>query len=209
VKKVVIAFMLALVVIAAVIIVCAFAVPACTHIKTSKISEPLVQEVVEYLDATNWDRITEIPIYERGDIRTAMALTEKEVERCQVAVLVSPNWQSFSPNFKRYLLAHEFLHILEAEKGVAVEQFSEEVRMWYRDTTWGTPTPDGNYTKYILFWNVYGGNGEQVQLEYREREEFAYIGGELIHQRKSEVPFIIRSYYFGILQISLIEKGND
>lgn len=170
----------------------------------TRISEPLTQEVIIYFDVINWDRITDIPIYKRWDIRTAMALTEREVRRDQVAVLVSPNWQNFTESFRRNLLIHEFLHILEAEKGVDIKQFSNEVYAWYEDITWGEPTPAGNYVKYILFWNVYGGNGFPIPPEYKKQEEFAYIGVHLAYQRGYEVPIAIKAYYDGILQTDFI-----
>jgi hypothetical protein len=114
---------------------------------------------------------------------------------------MSPDQPVFSEDFRMQLLAHEFLHIAQAHLQIDTDLLFSRVAQWYTDEAYGRPTPGGccidsriepNWTKYVLWWNLYGhpGNPDEItdsewkKMEYCERyarsprgvEEFAYVG---------------------------------
>lgn len=118
---------------------------------------------------------------------------------------MSPGQPVFSEDFRLHLLAHEMLHIAQTKMQIEIEQFYALVEQWYWNDSFGRPTWCGripgeatksNYTKFVLWWNVYGhpGNPDKEvdnawqQMVYCERyvqsargvEEFAYVGATLL-----------------------------
>ena len=118
----------------------------------------------------------------------------------------NPNDPVFSRAFKLELYVHEYLHHAERKANLDLAKFFEDVNAWYNDPSWGRATPEGNYQKYRLFWNVYGKNGFPSH-QPPGREEFAYIGEEIANrgrERLKELPQNIIAYYRGILREDLL-----
>lgn len=165
-----------------------------------------------------------------GDVETAVARTRRYEPPLNVYSIVSRDWDNthgesvfwysvyqkrgedknkpvFSRFFKLTLIIHEYLHHAELKAGIDMGKFLEEVTVWYNDPAWGEPTPESNYQKFLLFWNVYGGNGELNGHIVPGSGEFAFIGEAIAisgKERLEELPSNIIAYYHGILRKDLL-----
>jgi len=132
--------------------------------------------------------LTSVPIILDSSANTAKAYPEKGY------IGVSPDWDNtvlqsqyrtiyeqrgmkpedpvFTYRFKRDLLVHEYLHILQIRLGIDGSLFSEAVAKWYIDPRYGIPSPNGmvsagntsdrrlealaiNRMKYVLWHALY------------------------------------------------------
>lgn len=162
--------------------------------------------------------LQDIPIRKDEHTRTALAHTSQYVhfsyDFAYIAVSVdwdstakeSRHWETlrargsdpdtpvFSDIFKRELLIHEYLHMIQVDEQLDLLTFIESFEQWYGDTSFGTPEPQSNRLKYLLWWNLFRKEGETTpgphwqEMEYQGQyakssrgvEEFAYIGSNLL-----------------------------
>lgn len=191
-----------------------------------------ISVILPYFDEVVWDELQAIPIRSLRSVDTALAQT---IEYCEdgrePAIYVSLDWDTnnnesvfwetyrergeagdepvFPDSFKERLLIHEFLHFLEAERGIDLEQFYADVQEWYHDPTSGSPVYDGgdcNYIKYSLWHSLYSG-GERYADSIPGVEEYAYIGVHLANGLldRYEVSEAILDYYRGILNNEVLK----
>lgn len=165
----------------------------------------------------------------KGNVRTAAARTRSYEPPLNVFNILSNDWDNtygesyyweiyeergenpnqpiFPEYFKLDLFTHEYLHHAELRKGINIKNFYADVTIWYNDLNWGEATSDENYIKFIVYWNVYGGNGTSIKSK-PGREEFAYIGERIANGIKErnlkELPPYIIAYYDGILREDLL-----
>jgi hypothetical protein len=151
---------------------------------------------------------------------------------------MKPEQPVFDDNFLLQVIAHEMFHVIQAHINTDTEGFSREVELWYRDESSGRPTPGGNdavgtirsnYTKLVLWWNLYGQPGspqietdsEWKKTEYCMRyrhaqqglEEFAYVGETFLvptdtasrRNRLSDISDQMYRYYAGVIAPSILE----
>lgn len=159
------------------------------------------EDILAFFDNQVKARLSSIPIQEHPAIDTVLVQTIRWVDSAEdVTIWVSTRWAEFSDEFKRDLLVHECLHILEAESGIDIGQFYLDVQRWYNDPTSGLPGPlsGENYVKYVLWHWLYSGKSRYEDSE-RGIEEFAYIGTQLVRGRGYEVSETILDYYREIL----------
>jgi hypothetical protein len=148
----------------------------------------VLKSVVEVFDPSLRSFLTEVPIVLDPSADTAKAYP------AQGYIGVSPDWDHavlqsryraiyeqrgmkpedpvFTHRFKTDLLIHEFLHILQARRGIDGRVFYEAVARWYKDPRYGIPSPSGmvhagttngrrphalatNRTKYIVWHALY------------------------------------------------------
>ena len=131
----------------------------------------------------------------------------------------------FSEAFRLQLLTHEMMHIAQAKTRIEPGRFYKQVERWYPDESMGRPVRGGgaNYTKFVLWWNIYGcpgrpdveNDGDWKRMEYCERyagsepgvEEFAYVGETLLvpadvanrAARLRDITPDMRQYYAGVV----------
>ncbi len=114
---------------------------------------------------------------------------------------MKPEDPVFTHVFKKDLLIHEFLHILQIRRGVDIHSFYEALTRWYADPQYGIPSPSGmfhagtlngrrplsiNRTKYILWHELYNyrrlsdmpGDGSWKNMRYGQRYRRAEKGVE-------------------------------
>ena len=186
----------------------------------------VLTEVTGVFDPGIQDYVRSIPIHNRNNADTAYAHTSKHLmsKKDFTYVGVSPDWDRtvadspfmdtylgrgmtpddsvFSRSFKRELLTHEFLHMVEDHYRLDMSAFFAMVKEWYLDPEYGRPNavgtsegryPDQNRMKYLLWFNLYDQKGDLESdtrwhdMGYSERyadttpgvEEFAYIGTRL------------------------------
>jgi hypothetical protein len=138
-----------------------------------------------------------VPI-KTAQVVSAVAQTSQDVPLNKVDILVNPVFPSYSLDFQTELMTHEYLHILQAENtAIDIQVFHSDVQLWFNDFSSGLPVPDGNYTKYYLYYELYS-SGRYTRADYPV-EEYAYIGTMLTEGRQSDVPANIQAYYKGIL----------
>lgn len=212
--------------------------PSCQILKSpqtniAESNQEIIKEVLGKFDPQIQDYLASIPIV-YGNVRTAIARTTDYEYSGNEHIIVSFDWDKtygesiywestykhrgvnkndpvFSKEFKRNLLTHEYLHHAEVRVGIDIKKFFEDVTNWYQDLEWGNPSPNRNYVKFILFWNVYGGNGrdsaEAGGHNYPGQGEFAYIGEQIANggkKRLQELPSTIIVYYTGILREDIL-----
>ena len=162
-----------------------------------------IDEVLEYFNEEWVERLRDVPIYKIWEVRTALCYNTRYVDKDDVFIGVSCSWddpETFSDDFKKRLLAHEYLHIIESEIPIDLTEFHDAVLKWYNDPQFGEPTPvyAGNYVKYILSYWLYDNEWDVYSDKKDGIEEFAYIGAAIIDGRSSEVADYILDYYQGI-----------
>lgn len=163
-------------------------------------------EVYDYFTPEWAERLAYVPIYKIWEVSTAMCYNARYVEKEDAFVCVSVYWDdpaAFSERFKRHLLVHEYLHIIEAEIPVDLVAFYNDVQKWYQDTGWGEATPGDNYTKYYLSHWLYASESDYYHDALPGVEEFAMIGTLLVRGHASEVPGHILDYYAGVLNADI------
>ncbi|MBL7685061.1 MAG: hypothetical protein JNK65_03380 [Deltaproteobacteria bacterium] len=208
----------------------------------------IIRSVLQVMAISQHGLICNMPIITNSQARTALAHTRRFLQGSNdfLYIGVSPDWdlnasQSpywgsiysrpeyhmnpndpvFSDSFKTNLLIHEMLHQIEAESGLDINSFNAAVDAWYRNSTSGDPnnTSSGNYTKYILWWNLYGHTNDYTSRVYRGDyagslagvEEFAYIGERLASTGGNagrDIPISILRFYEGILSPSILAQAR-
>lgn len=162
-----------------------------------------IEAVISLFDQSKHSRIRNLPIISTDSVMTAMAYTLREEGSVdKTRIMISAAWNTFYPPFRYNLLVHEFLHILEAEADIDINQFWADVQTWFKDSAYGEPTTDGNYIKYTLKFQLYEGTQSQYDNTLKGVEEFAYIGTFLAEDTKykRQVSDVVRKYYAGILE---------
>lgn len=214
--------------------------PHLENIVSPEENSEILEEVIAQFDESLHDYIRAIPIVKNNWIDTASALTETAVELNCSAINCGDNYETpeirvsslwdekkengepyFSDSFKKNLLRHEFLHMIEAHQEIKVILFHEKFENWYLDEEYGKPYPAFNRTKYILWHNLYSSEdwtnmayNERYADSYPGREQFAYIGAEIMddttrfygRQRLREIPEEIIYFYDGIVRSDLLGK---
>ena len=190
---------LAVVVIAALVV--GVAVYASNRIKADTPELAIADGILPYFDDAVWERLQSIPVRSERTVATALAQTVRWTE--EPTLWVSTEWDTFSSEFRRDLLVHEYLHILQAESGLDLGRFYQQVQEWYHNRAYGASVPSGNYIKYILSFELYGGKDKYPDSEIGE-EAFAYIGTQIARGRGFELPAHILNYYDGLLAGQLL-----
>jgi len=148
----------------------------------------VLKSVFEVFDPSLRSFLTSVPIVYDSSADTAKAY------RTRGYIGVSPDWDNtvlqsryrasyeqkgmkpadpvFMHRFKTDLLIHEFLHILQRDRGIDARLFYEAVARWYVDPRYGIPSPGGmvyndttktgrpdtitfNRMKYIVWHKLY------------------------------------------------------
>jgi hypothetical protein len=158
-----------------------------------------IMSVIKQFNQSLQPYLETIPIQTRNDIRTSMALTVLNVHLSQVKILVNPNFLTFSKDFQEQLLTHEYLNILGAEK-INLDDFNDDLQEWYNNPNYGEPTPESNYFKYTLYFNLYSRNPWQSPLN-EKIDQFAFVGDVLngYPYLSSQITPTLQVYYHGIL----------
>ena len=157
-------------------------------------------------------RLNALPIVPDPSVMTGMAQTTRFVAPEAVNIRISTKWMTFRFDFRVNLLIHEILHILEAESGLDIGAFYKDVQEWFNnnlDSGW--PTPDSNYVKYTLKFQLYSGTQPQYAQTKPGVEEFAYIGTLLALDSKyrAEVSPAVLKYYGGILAEGEVKRQSQ
>lgn len=202
------------------------------HSNISEENYPIMDQALKKFDPKLQRYLAIIPFIS-GDARTAIARTRNYEPPLNVYSIVSYDWDNtykqsqhwessyrprgedpdasiFSLSFKLGLFVHEYLHHAELKRNVNIQNFFHDVQDWYDDPSWGKPSPDENYQKYLLYWHIYR-EGTQYSGDPNivpGREEFAYIGETIATGNKKylkELPPSIIAYYERILRPNILQ----
>lgn len=175
----------------------------------------VLDRVYSFFDDSLQSYVRAVPILKMPDVesipsRIAYANSKRFVWTAHKIdfIGVRPDWDS-NPKIGFYkkvpVLAHEFLHTIQAEKGINPPKFFEDFKTWYLDPKYGEPVIDifnkpakENRMKHLLFGDLYedtehngiGPDDEDWRdMNYMQRyqnsipgmEEFAYTGQNILN----------------------------
>ncbi len=184
-------------------------------------NEDTLRKVQDLFDPEYLEKLKLIQFLKGNGIKRARAHTKRFLNGPDdyVHIGVNPNWDNvdpttnapyFSDQSKTDLETHEYLHVLEGDLGIDMEEFYKRVKRWYVDPNTGNPSNSNSY-KFTLKKNLYS-EGMQYNSVYKKtvpgEEEFAYLGVQLATGKVpfGELPEEILEFYKGILHPDIIEN---